>query len=109
MHIFLLAVVWCAFVTTESSASNGKKMVCYFGSWATYRPGAGKFDVESIDPMLCTHMVYGFAGLRGGEIASLDGWNERCTGYGKGNAILLVFVRMPKIKLSINLWSEQSY
>lgn len=38
-------------------------MVCYYGSWAVYRTGDGKFDVEDIDPQLCTHLIFGFAGL----------------------------------------------
>lgn len=38
-------------------------MVCYFGSWAVYRQGLGKFDVEDIDPKICTHIIFGFAGL----------------------------------------------
>ena len=38
-------------------------MVCYFGSWSVYRPGDGMFDVEDIDPNLCTHVIFGFAGL----------------------------------------------
>ena len=38
-------------------------MVCYYGSWAVYRNGDGKFDVEHIDPTICTHAVFGFAGL----------------------------------------------
>ena len=38
-------------------------MVCYFGSWAVYRQGDGKFDIEDIDPNICTHLIFGFAGL----------------------------------------------
>lgn len=34
-------------------------LVCYYGSWAVYRPGDGKFNVENIDPFLCTHIIYG--------------------------------------------------
>lgn len=44
-------------LTTESV------MVCYYGSWAVYRQGDGKFDVEDIDPGLCSHLIFGFAGL----------------------------------------------
>ena len=36
-----------------------KKLVCYYGTWAVYRPDAGKFSVEDIDPFLCTHVIYG--------------------------------------------------
>lgn len=40
-------------------ASNRKNLVCYYGSWAVYRPEGGKFPVENIDPFLCTHIIYG--------------------------------------------------
>lgn len=37
--------------------------MCYYTSWAVKRPGAGRFEVESIDPFLCTHVIYAFAGM----------------------------------------------
>lgn len=36
-----------------SFIANELKLVCYYGSWAVYRPGSGKFPVEEIDPFLC--------------------------------------------------------
>ncbi|XP_076042467.1 chitinase-3-like protein 1 [Oratosquilla oratoria] len=62
----------------------GPVMVCYYRSWAVYRPGKGKFDVEDIPPALCTHIIYGFAGLRNNQIISLDPWNDLYENYGKG-------------------------
>lgn len=38
-------------------------VVCYVSTWAVYRPDSGKFSIENIDPNLCTHLVYAFAGL----------------------------------------------
>lgn len=38
---------------------NKKKLICYYGTWAVYRPDAGKYPVENIDPFLCTHVIYG--------------------------------------------------
>nr|BET14063.1 chitinase [Chiromantes haematocheir] len=59
-------------------------MVCYYGSWAVYRQGDGKFDVENIDPGICTHLIFGFAGLGyDNTIKVLDPWNELCDNYGK--------------------------
>lgn len=45
----------------RAGGSFGKKknLVCYYGTWAVYRPDAGKFPVENIDPFLCTHIIYG--------------------------------------------------
>lgn len=44
-----------------SSNRNKKKknLVCYYGTWAVYRPGAGRYPVENIDPFICTHIIYG--------------------------------------------------
>ncbi|ROT67648.1 Pjchi-3 [Penaeus vannamei] len=66
-------------------------MVCYFGSWAVYRQGLGKFDVEDIDPKICTHAIFGFAGLsftalkqqnaNMKAILAVGGWNEGSAKY----------------------------
>lgn len=59
-------------------------MVCYYGSWAVYRQGTGKFDVENIDPYICTHAIFGFAGLgTDNKIRVLDPYNDLCENYGK--------------------------
>jgi len=53
------------------------RIVCYFQSWATYRTGNGKFDVEMIDPSLCTHLIYAFMGIdSNANITILDRWND---------------------------------
>jgi chitinase len=38
-------------------------VVCYVAEWAHSRQGPGKFTVDDINPMLCTHIVYAFAQL----------------------------------------------
>jgi chitinase len=43
--------------------SHNKIVVCYVNSWAAKRSGNGKFLVENIDPMMCTHIIYAFAVL----------------------------------------------
>lgn len=62
-------IVICIIISSNcnSIVSLAKKVVCYFGSWAKYRPGRGQFDVENIDPHICTHLIFGFAGLRAGQ------------------------------------------
>nr|AFC60659.1 chitinase [Pandalus japonicus] len=58
-------------------------VVCYYSSWAVYRSGKGKFEVEDIDPTLCTHMIYAFAGLKNsGEIMVFDPYNDLCKDWG---------------------------
>ena len=46
-------------------SSHTSKVVCYWGTWSNYRPNAGKFTPENINPKLCTHIIYSFAGLEG--------------------------------------------
>lgn len=88
-------------------------MVCYYGSWAVYRPEKGKFPVENIDPFLCTHVIYTFAGLGyDNKIRSLDPWNDLKDNYGKG--AFERFTRLkevnPKLKtlIAIGGWNEGS-
>lgn len=47
-------------------------MVCYWGTWAYYRPANGKFRAENVNPNLCTHLIYTFAKLSGNRIALYD-------------------------------------
>lgn len=39
------------------------RRVCYYESWAVYRPGDGVYDVEDIPADLCTDLIYSFCGL----------------------------------------------
>ncbi|XP_054659846.1 acidic mammalian chitinase-like [Grus americana] len=48
---------------------------CYFTNWAQYRPGLGKFTPDNIDPCLCDHLIYAFAGMSNNEITTYE-WND---------------------------------
>merc|ERR1711892_138669 len=60
---------------------GGKRLVCYYSSWAFYRPGYGKFDVPDIDPSLCTHLNYGFANMdnKTWNLIAYDPWFDLAT------------------------------
>ncbi|CAG0912515.1 unnamed protein product [Notodromas monacha] len=92
--------------------AEDKVFVCYFGSWAKYRPGLGKFDVENIDPYLCTHIIYGFAGLKENQIAALDPYNDLVEEWGLGAFKKFVNLKKynPKLKalIAIGGWNEGS-
>ncbi|CAH0403338.1 unnamed protein product [Chilo suppressalis] len=48
-------------------------VICYYGTWAVNRPGLGKFGVEDVNPNLCTHIIYAFAGIdSNGTVIPLD-------------------------------------
>jgi len=94
------------------AADGDKRVVCYYGSWAVYRPDLGKFDVENIDPFVCTHVIYAFAGLNAAtyEIMSLDTYNDLYDNYGKGafNRFADLATINPDLKcmLGIGGWNE---
>ncbi|KAL4707013.1 hypothetical protein ACJJTC_000440 [Scirpophaga incertulas] len=88
-------------------------VMCYYGTWATHRSGQGKFDVDDMDPYLCTHLVYAFAGINdNGELTALDpeldladnGGNDN---YRKFNALKK---KNPYLKtlLAVGGWGEGS-
>lgn len=86
-----------------------KRVVCYYGSWSTYRPGDGKFEVEYIDPNLCTHAIYSFVGLEWtGVVRILDTFNEiNKGGFRRLNELRK---RNPELKTLVALggWGEGS-
>nr|XP_027225076.1 chitotriosidase-1-like [Penaeus vannamei] len=59
--------------------------ICYFGSWAVWRQGAGRYDVGDIDPFLCTHLIYGFAEISTAtwEVEAMEPYNDLCVDYGQ--------------------------
>jgi len=113
----IFAVLCCVNAATSSAIgfkAETKKMVCYYGSWAVYRNGNGKFDVENIDPHLCTHLIYGFAGINPATntIKVLDPYNELYDNGGKGAYLRFTGLKKtnPQLKtiLAIGGWNEGS-
>lgn len=89
-------------------------MVCYFGSWSVYRQGNGRFDVENIDPTLCTHIIFGFAALdeATSTIMSYDPINDLPDNYGRNayGRFVALKSRNPSMKalLALGGWNEGS-
>ncbi|XP_048477851.1 probable chitinase 2 [Plutella xylostella] len=97
-----------------SGPTHGKVVVCYVATWAAYRPELGKFELDNLDPGLCTHLVYSFAGLdeHANIIKSLDPWQDLEKDYGKNGFKRLVALkqRYPHLKVTIAIggWNEGS-
>lgn len=114
MLVTALVAVSLGIVTNDVSASSDYVATCYYGTWAVYRPGNGKFDVEDFDPMLCTHAIYGFAGLDENthEIVAIDPYNDLYDNWGKGGYIRFTNLKQknPDLKtiLGIGGWNEGS-
>lgn len=117
-YLAVLLVLSLFSVLDLSHANTGpthdKLVVCYVGTWAVYRPTRGSFTLEHIDPSLCTHLIYSFAGLNvtTDGIRSLDPWQDLSENYGKGgyNRITKLKDRYPHLKVSLAIggWNEGS-
>ncbi|KAI0210818.1 Acidic mammalian chitinase [Lamellibrachia satsuma] len=96
----------CLLLTFAASADAVYKRVCYFTNWSQYRPGAGKFTGNDIDPNLCTHIVYAFAKLTSSHTIDKFEWNDQNAnaGYSLVNAMKN---RNPALKtlLAIGGWN----
>ena len=107
-------------VSTASSApgvsvsEHSKVVICYWGTWANYRPGLGKFVAANVDGDLCTHLVYSFAGLdiETSAIKTLDAWldledNYGLQGFKKATELRLTWPHL-KVMIAIGGWNEGS-
>ncbi|XP_050356717.1 chitinase-3-like protein 1 [Nymphalis io] len=109
--LFLLSV--CACFLNKYITAADKVVICYYGTWATYRNGLGKFDVSNINIDLCTHIVYTFVGINSqGNVISLDTFldypdNWGRDNFGKFNALKLQNSKLKTI-LAVGGWNEAS-
>ncbi|XP_063982354.1 chitinase-like protein 3 [Diachasmimorpha longicaudata] len=110
MHL-LWFFVSCLALTAVSAAPE-KVVYCYFGSWAVYRPGKGEFQIENINPSLCTHLVYTFVGLEGVNVKVLDPWQDLPDQAGKDGFRRFNAIRMknPWLQTLVAMggWNEGS-
>lgn len=121
MNVRATCLLLCVFVNyvveslkTESGPQHDRVVVCYVSTWATYRKGRGQFTIDDIDPRLCTHLVYAFAGLNASSssIQSLDPYNDLEEDYGKGSYKKMagLMKRYPHLTVTVAIggWNEGS-
>ncbi|XP_049812473.1 chitinase-3-like protein 1 [Schistocerca nitens] len=102
----LFLVLWAPH---DACGANEKKVVCYLGSWAAYRNGNGQFEIEYIQPELCTHLVYGFVGITSaGEVKILDPWMDLPSGKNGYNRFNSLKSANTKTLIAIGGWNEGS-
>jgi len=115
--LILLAAVMTAANCLDANAnvySHNKVVVCYVASWAAYRPGNGSFTWDNIDPSLCTHIVYAFAGMDNKTFAieSMDPFLDLPDGGGRAQykKMMSLKERHPKLKITVAVggWNEGS-
>ncbi|XP_018495001.1 endochitinase [Galendromus occidentalis] len=127
-HIYTLSLVSIVFVVgvlsadkAVESAKDGKqletiknittdtpKVVCYFSSWALYRPFPMNYDIDDIPGDKCTHLVYAFVGLSNQtwELFSIDPeFDFNKGGYRRFTALRKKFPHV-KTLLSVGGWAE---
>lgn len=69
--------------------SHDKLVVCYISTWAVYRPTKGQFNLDNIDPNLCTHAIYAFSGL--------DATSDTIKSMGNFPKIVILFKYLSRI------------
>ncbi|CAH0551736.1 unnamed protein product [Brassicogethes aeneus] len=116
--VLVLFVFMQCVLSNSTGVSTGPKhsrvVVCYLGTWSVYRPERGSFTIEHLDPSLCTHLVYSFAGLNIQEdsIKALDPWQDLTENYGKGGYQRITALKNKyshlKVTLAIGGWNEGS-
>ena len=122
LPVFLTMAMCMAMASAEKSTAmsepeytvkgHEKVVVCYWGTWANYRPKDGKFTPEDIDATLCTHLIYSFAGLDAetDAIKPLDPWMDleegyALSGYRKATDLKYVYPHL-KVKTYYSIYSE---
>ncbi|XP_046975063.1 probable chitinase 2 isoform X2 [Vanessa cardui] len=113
--LFLTVTVFLTVGATNiEGPKHGKVAACYVASWAIFRSPPFSFSVSDIDPTLCTHIVYAFAGLdeESYTIKSLDPWLDidRNNGNGAYKNLTRIKKAYPHVKITLSLggWNEGS-
>ncbi|KAM6456735.1 acidic mammalian chitinase-like [Liasis olivaceus] len=78
--------LWAGFIVLLNlQLGSAYKLVCYVTNWDQYRAGPAKFTPDNIDPFLCTHLIFAFAGMDNNQITTIE-WNDEIL-YRKLNAL----------------------
>ncbi|XP_030634182.1 uncharacterized protein LOC115815365 [Chanos chanos] len=70
-----LTLLACLGVLFTFQMVASTKLVCYMTNWSQYRPGAGKFTPENVDPFLCTHVIYALATIKDNKLTPMQ-WSD---------------------------------
>ncbi|XP_076845303.1 acidic mammalian chitinase-like [Brachyhypopomus gauderio] len=79
-------------------------MSCYFTNWGQYRPGVGKYFPANVDPCLCDHLIYAFAGMNNNQIATYEWDDEKL--YGQFQALKIQYSHLHLNFIYIYIYNE---
>nr|QES86429.1 chitinase domain-containing protein 2 [Chilo infuscatellus] len=97
---------------TLGGPMHDKVVICYVASWAANRPDGGNFLIEDLEPALCTHLVYSYAGLdeKNMTIKSLNPWLDMGRDNNGYRKLVSLKTHYPHLKVTIAVggWDEGS-
>ncbi len=56
-----MIIFFCFRTASEDEEPSRMHRVCYITNWSRYRPGEAKFEIEFVDPFMCSHIIYAYA------------------------------------------------
>lgn len=105
----IMISAWLADAVEKRSSGTDLKIVCYYSNWAVYRPSLAKFTPQNINPYLCTHIIYAFAGFnKRYELKPYDPYNDIEQGNYKKFVGLKQYNPGLKTMVAIGGWNEGS-
>ncbi|CAF4486412.1 unnamed protein product [Rotaria sp. Silwood1] len=79
--------------------------VCYITNWSRYRTGEAKFEIEYIDPFMCSHIIYAYATVEDNKPEIKPIQKEDIEHY---RELALLKKTNPDLKLSIRLGGKSA-
>ncbi|CAK9826483.1 Chitinase-like protein Idgf4 [Anthophora retusa] len=105
--IFAAVAVFCAQSVLSLDPHEHTKVVCFWNSTAFERQGPGKFQLEDVRPALslCTHLVYGFAGINAEtfEVVPLNPNLDTGAGYSYYKLTTQLKKSFPDLKIYLSI------
>ncbi|XP_003702512.1 imaginal disc growth factor 4 isoform X2 [Megachile rotundata] len=105
--LFAAIAVFCVQAVLSVDLHEHNKVVCYWNSTAFERQGPGKFQLDDVRPALslCTHLIYGFAGIKSEtyEVVPLNPNLDTGAGYSYYKLATQLKKSFPELKVYLSI------